>query len=108
MNLFPAADNEIKTYVRDEAPEYSLGYGKCQGDEDYSQKRRQTLLDFAEINLADAFEHRGADENQHRRRRIRWNHARQGRQKEARQKAERRKNGRHARSSADVDAGDAF
>jgi hypothetical protein len=46
MNLFATADNQIKANVRNEAPEYSLGDRKGQGDEDYSQKCRQTFLNF--------------------------------------------------------------
>jgi hypothetical protein len=40
MNLSPTADNKIKANVRNESPEYSLGYREGQGDEDYSQKCR--------------------------------------------------------------------
>ena len=52
MNLFATANNQIKANVRNEAPEYSLGDREGQGDEDYSQKRRQTLLNFPKIDLA--------------------------------------------------------
>src|SRR6185503_2752098 len=88
MNLFAATDNEIKANVRNEAPEYSLGDREGQGDEDYSQKRRQTLLDFPKIDLVYTLEHRRAHENQNGRRRINRYHSRERRQKEARQKAE--------------------
>ena len=68
MNLFATADNKIKANVRNESPEYSLGDREGQGDEDYSQKRRQTLFNFPEIDLAHAPEHRRADQQQNRRR----------------------------------------
>src|ERR1041385_5737547 len=89
MNLFAAADSQIKTNMRNEAPEYSLGDRKGQGDEDYSQKRGQTLLNFPKIDVVDALEHRRAHENQNRRSRINRNHAGEWREKEARQKAKR-------------------
>ena len=57
MNIFATSNNEIKANVRNEAPEYSLGNREGQGDEDYSQKRGQPLLNFREINLVDALEH---------------------------------------------------
>ena len=57
MNIFATANNEIKANMRNEAPEYSLGYREGQGDEDYSQKSRKTLLNFPEIDVADALEH---------------------------------------------------
>ena len=108
MNIFATANNEIKANVRNEAPEYSLGNREGQGDEDYSQKRGQTLFNSSEIDSADALEHRHANENQHRRGRIRRHHPRERRQKEARQKAECRKHGSHARSPAAVDSRNAF
>src|SRR6185295_15479344 len=58
MNLFAAADNQIKANMRNEAPGYSLGYRKGQGDEDYSQKCRKPRFNFPKIYLAHAFEHR--------------------------------------------------
>ena len=51
MNFFATADNKIKANVRNESPEYSLGDREGQGDEDYSQKSRQTLFNFPEIDL---------------------------------------------------------
>ena len=63
MNIFATANNEIKANMRYEAPEYSLGYREGQGDEDYSQKSRKTLLHFLKIDVADALEHRCAHQN---------------------------------------------
>src|SRR5678815_4242994 len=92
MNLFTTANNQIKADVRNEAPEYSLGNREGQGDEDYSQKRRQTLLDFPKINVVDALEHRRAHQNQNRSSCVDRNHSRERREEEARQKAKRREN----------------
>src|ERR1044072_5473376 len=91
MNIFATANNEIKANMRNEAPEYSLGYREGQGDEDYSQKSRKTLLNFLEIDVSDAFEHRCAHQNQNRRGCVNWTHSGERRQKEARQETERRK-----------------
>ena len=91
MNIFATANNQIKANVRNEAPEYSLGDREGQGDEDYSQKRRQTLFNFPKIDLVDTLEHRRAHQNQNRRGCVNRNHSGERRQKEARQKAERRK-----------------
>ena len=79
MNIFATADNQIKANVRNEAPEYALGNREGKGDEDYSQKRRQAFLDFSEIDLVDALEHRRANEDQNRRRGVSGNHARKRR-----------------------------
>src|SRR5687767_12523118 len=106
MNISPTANHKIKANMRNEAPEYSLGNRKGQGDEDYSQKRRKTFFDFDEINLRNAFEHCGADEHQNRRGRVKRNHPGERRQKEARQKTERREDRGQSGASADVDAGD--
>src|SRR5215213_2810244 len=92
MNLSSTADNQIKANMRNEAPEYSLGYREGKGDEDYSQKCRKTLFNFPEIDVVDASEHCRAHQNQNRRCRIHRNHAREGRQKEAWQETERREN----------------
>src|ERR1041384_5952633 len=100
MNIFATANNEIKANVRNEAPEYSLGNREGQGDEDYSQKRGQTLLNFSKIDVADALEHRRSDQNQNRRSRINRNHAGEWREKEARQKAKRCKHRSHAGTPA--------
>src|SRR5215203_3042299 len=108
MNLFAATNNQIKANVRNEAPEYSLGNRKGQGDEDYSQKSRKTFLNFSEIDLVDTFEHRRADEKQHGRGRIRRNHARERRDKEARQKTECREHRSQSSASAAVYASDTF
>src|ERR1051325_1704362 len=97
MNLSSTAGQHIKANVRNESPEYALGDREGKGDEDYSQKRGQALLDFSEIDLVDALEHRRADENQNRRRRVSGNHARKRREKETRQKAERREDGGQTR-----------
>src|ERR1044072_7103175 len=96
MNIFATADNQIKANMRNEAPEYSLGNREGQGDEDYSQKRRKTLLNFTEIDVADTFEHRRTDQNQNRRSCVDWNHPGERREKEARQKTERRKHRGHS------------
>src|ERR1041384_4408943 len=82
MNIFATANNQIKANVRNEAPEYSLGYREGQGDEDYSQKSRKALLNFAKIDVADALEHRRAHQNQNRRSCVDWNHPSERRQKE--------------------------
>src|ERR1044071_7892950 len=107
MNLFATANNQIKANVRNEAPEYSLGDRKGQGDEDYSQKRGQTLLNFPKIDVADDLEHLCPNQNQNRRRCVDWNHACERRQKEAREEAKRCKYGGHSRPTATVDSGDA-
>src|SRR5262249_34739202 len=104
MNLSATADNEIKANVRNEAPEYSLGNREGQGDEDYSQKCRETLLNFPKIDVADALKHRRAHQNHTRRGGVDWNHAGEWRQKEPGQKAERRKPRSHPRAPAAVDS----
>src|SRR6185295_19581610 len=93
MNISATADNKIKAHVRNEAPEYSLGYREGQGDEDYSQKRGQTLLYFPKIDVVDALEQRLAHQNQNRSGRINRNHSGEWRQKEAGQKAKCGKHG---------------
>ena len=108
MNIFATANNQIKANVRNEAPEYSLGNREGQGDEDYSQKSRQTLLNFPKIDVADALEHRRPHQDQNRRSCVEWNHPGEWRQKEARQKAQRRKNRGHTRTPAAVDSGNAL
>src|SRR4051794_16616301 len=108
MNLFATADNQIKANMRNEAPEYSLGYREGQGDEDYSQKRGQTLFNFPKIDVMDALKHRRPHQKKTRRRRIHGNHAGEWRKKEARQKAKRRKSRGHAGAPAAVDSGNAF
>src|SRR5687768_12785874 len=90
MNFFPTANDEIKTNMRNESPEYSLGYREGKGDQDYSQKSRETLFNFREIDVVDASEHRRAYQNQDRRCRIHGNHARERSQKEAGQETEGR------------------
>src|SRR5688500_20181544 len=77
MNISPTANHKIKANMRNEAPEYSLGDRKGQGDEDYSQKRRKTFLDFDEVYGRYAFEHRSADQHQYRRGRKKGHHPRQ-------------------------------
>jgi hypothetical protein len=64
VNLFSTTNNQIKANMRNETPEYSLGYREGQGDEDYSQKSRQPFLNFPKIDAVDAPEHRRADQNQ--------------------------------------------
>src|ERR1044071_302847 len=91
MNLFAAANNQIKANGRNEAPEYSLGNREGQGDEDYSQKRRQALFYFPKIDVVDALEHRRADQNQNRSSCVDGNHPGEWGQKEAGQKAKRGK-----------------
>src|SRR5688572_12654634 len=86
MNISPTANHKIKANMRNEAPEYSLGDRKGQGDEDYSQKRRKTFLDFDEVYGRYAFEHRSADQHQYRRGRKKGHHPRQRGQEEAREK----------------------
>src|SRR5262245_63073226 len=88
MNFLATANNQIKANMRNEAPEYSLGDREGQGDEDYSQKRWQTLLNFPEINLAHALEHRCTNQNQHGRSRVNRNHSGERRKKEAGQETE--------------------
>src|SRR5215217_3864072 len=92
MNFFTTANYQIKANVRNEAPEYSLGDREGQGDEDYSQKRGQTLFYFAEVDVVDALEHRRSNEHQNRGRSINRYHSRQRRQKEAREEAKRGEN----------------
>src|ERR1044071_9973694 len=93
MNLSSTAGQHVKANVRNESPEYALGDRERKGDEDYSQKRGQALLDFSEIDLVDALEHRRADENQNRRRRVSGNHTCKRCKKKARQETERREDG---------------
>src|SRR6185503_15507351 len=104
----PPADHQIKANMRNEAPEYSLGDREGQGDEDYSQKRRKTFLDFDEVDLRNAFEHRGADQHQYWRGCVRRHHARERGEKEAWEKAEGGENSRQSSAAADVDARNAF
>jgi len=108
MNIFATSNNQIKANVRNEAPEYSLGNRKGQGDEDYSQKSRKTLFNFPEIDVADALEHRRAHQNQDRRSCVDWNHSGQRRQKETRQKAKRREHRSHSGTPAAVDSRNAL
>src|SRR5690349_1867297 len=108
MHVSSPAGHEIKANVRDEAPENYLGDRNGQGDEDYSEKRRQTLFDPAEVDLPDAFEHRHADEYQYGRSRIRRHHSRQRREKETRQKTKRGEDRRQPAVPARTDARDAL
>src|ERR1700741_185344 len=108
MNLFATANNQIKANVRNEAPEYSLGNREGQGNEDYSQKSRQTFLYFPKIDVADALEHRRAYQNQNRRSRVHGHHSGERRQKEARQEAERRKYRGHSGAPATIDSRNAL
>src|SRR5919205_3610572 len=108
VNLFATADHQIKANVRNEAPENSLGDGEGKGDEDYSQKRRESFLNFSEINLVNAAKHRRADEDQHRRGRVKRHHARERREKETRQKTKRGKDRSHSGATAAINAGDAL
>ena len=108
MNLFATANHQIKANVRNEAPENSLGDREGQGDEDYSQKTGQALFNFPEINLADAFEHRRAHEQQDRRGRIcRTMPASQAMNKQGK-KTESGEDRRQTRASAAIYARDAF
>src|ERR1043166_5870873 len=108
MNLFATADYQIKANVRNETPEYALGDREGKGDEDYSQKRWQTFLNFSEIDLVDAAKHRRAHEQERRRGRVERHHPRERRKKEPRQKAECGEVCRPAGAAAAVDPRDAF
>src|SRR5881275_3160752 len=94
--------------MRNETPEYALGDREGKGNEDYSQKRRQSLFNFSKIDLTDASKHRRPDQNQNRRGCVSRNHARQRREKETRQKTESSEHGSHACAAAAADAGDAL
>ena len=96
-DLAGSSGDGMQRRVQDESPENTLRDGKGERNQDQRRERRHRDLQAIERDARHRLEHRDADEDQHRGRRVGRNRAGDRRDEQARQEAERRDDRRQCR-----------